>query len=201
MDKERTRVAKEAVRLLYYNFVEDYKNAKEAAANSLGVKALPDNLEVAMELNKLADEIEGESRRDLLIDMRRKAFLLMKELVSFNSKLVGSVWRGAARKGSDIDIIIYSENKEAVIDFLRKNHDDVRAEYISKTSQGKTERYFHIYFTIPESYDVEIVIRSPEEMHKQYKCDIYGDLIVGLTGHQLGDLLEKDASKKFFPKY
>jgi hypothetical protein len=200
INKERTRAAKEAARLLYYNFVEDYKSAKEVAASSLGVRTFPDNLEVVMELNKLADEIEGTARRELLIDMRKNAFLLMEELASFNSKLVGSVWRGAARKGSDIDIIAYSEKKEAVVDLLLKKHDNVRTEYISKTSKGKTERYFHIYFTIPQGYDVEIVVRSPEEMYNRNKCDIYGDFIVGLTGHQLGELLNKDATKKFFPK-
>ena len=103
-DRERAKIAKEAARLLYYSFVEDYKSAKEVACNSLGIRALPSNLEVAMELDKLADEVEGTSRGELLIDMRKKALQIMDEIASFNPKLVGSVWRGTSKKGSDIDI-------------------------------------------------------------------------------------------------
>ena len=78
-ERIRIQVAKEAARLLYHNLVEDYKSAKEVACKSLGIKILPNNFEVARELDKLADEIEGTSRISLLIDMRKKALQIMEK--------------------------------------------------------------------------------------------------------------------------
>lgn len=199
-DKRSVKVAEEASRLLYYDLVEDYKSAKEVACGSLGVKTLPSNFEVAVALDKLADKIEGESRRDLLINLRRTALQIMDKLEIFNPKLVGSVWRGTSRKGSDIDITVYSERPEAVVNLLKREYNNVRVEYTSKTSEGATERYLHIYFNFPPSHEVEVVVRSPEEIYERHRCEVYGDYIVGLTRDQLRELLEKDALRRFLPE-
>ena len=199
-ERDRITVAKEAGRLLYHNLVEDYKSAKEIACDSLGIKALPSNFEVSRELDKLANEIEGTSRIKLLIDMRKKALQIMDNLASFTPKLVGSVWRGTLKKGSDIDIAVYSESSDAVVNFLKNRYTDVRTEYKSKTARGTSKTYFHIYFTAPNGYEVEVVVRSPEEMYEVHRCDFYGDTIVGLTRQQLRRLLERDATKRFVPE-
>lgn len=198
-DRDRAEVAEEAAALLYYGFVEDYKSAKETACSSLGIKALPSNFDVAVKLDELADRIEGNQRRELLIDLRKKALQIMDELETFNPKLVGSVWRGTPRKGSDIDITVYSEEPEAVANFLRNEYGSVRAEYMSKTSEGATARYLHIYLNSPK-YEVEIVVRSPEEMDERRICETYGDRIVGLTKAQLRELLEKNPARRFLPR-
>ncbi|MFH0897706.1 MAG: nucleotidyltransferase domain-containing protein [Candidatus Bathyarchaeota archaeon] len=199
-DGDRTKVAEEAAKLLYFNFVEDYKSAKEAACNSLGIKTLPSNFDVAMKLDELADKIEGKPRSEQLIDLRKIALRIMDELETFKPKLVGSVWRGTSRKGSDIDITVYSERVDTVVDLLRGKYDNVKSEYTSKTSAGVTIRFFHTYFSIPPGYDVEVVIRSPEVIHERYRCEIYGDYVVGLTRDQLHQLLERDAVKRFLPE-
>ena len=103
----RRRVAKEAARLLYTGAAEEYKQAKEEAARSLGVKAMPSNYEVAVELDLQAEEAEGEERQHLLLGMRRDALKVMRTLGEFDPRLIGSVWRGTARKGSDIDISVF----------------------------------------------------------------------------------------------
>ena len=198
-DKGSVKVAEEAARLLYYSVVEDYRSAKEAARSSLGMSALPSNFEVAIQLDRLADTVEGESRRELLVNMRRQALQIMDKLEPFGTRLIGSVWRGTARRGSDIDITVYSEKPEAVVSMLRKEYGSVRAEYASKTSEGVTERYLHIYLNSPE-YEVEIVVRSPEEMDERRICETYGDQIVGLTRTQLRELLEKNPIRRFLPR-
>jgi len=198
--ERRSKVAEEAARLLYYNLVEDYKSAKEAASKSLGIRAFPSNLEVAIELDKLADGIEGESRRDLLINLRKTALRIMDKLAFFNPKLIGSVWRGTSKKGSDIDVEVYSENPETVVDIIRKEYGDAKMEYTSKTSEGITKRFLHICFTVPSGYGVEVIVKSPEETYERRKCEIYGDYIIGLTRDQLRELLEKDALKRFLPE-
>lgn len=198
-DKKSLKVAEEAARLLYYSVVDDYRSAKEVARSSLGISSLPSNFEVAMQLDRLADKVEGESRRELLVDMRRQTLQIMDKLEPFGTRLIGSVWRGTARRGSDIDITVYSEEPEAVANFLRNEYGSVRAEYMSKTSEGATERYLHIYLNSPK-YEVEIVVRSPEEMDERRICETYGDRIVGLTKAQLRELLEKNPARRFLPR-
>jgi predicted nucleotidyltransferase len=198
--RRRILVAKEAARLLYYHFVEDYKSAKEVACQNLGIDDLPHNFEVALELDELVDDVETSSRGDLLKDMRTKALQIMTELQSYDTKLIGSVWRGTPRKGSDIDIIVYSDKTKEIVDFIRKTYADVKTEYPTKTSNGKTQRFFHIYFTFNSIYNIEIVVRRLEEKYQREKCEIYGDYMIGLTRRQLSDLLEQDVWKKFRPE-
>jgi hypothetical protein len=93
-------VAKEAARLLYTGAAEEYIQAKEQATTNLGVKASPSNYEVAVELDKLADEIEGGARQTWLAEMRGLALMLMRALEGFSPRLIGSVWRGTAHVGN-----------------------------------------------------------------------------------------------------
>ncbi|MEM3744938.1 MAG: tRNA adenylyltransferase, partial [Candidatus Bathyarchaeia archaeon] len=69
----RRKVAQEAAFLLYTMQEKEFKQAKEKAASALGLRVLPTNLEVAEELDRIADEYEGEERKNRLIRMREEA--------------------------------------------------------------------------------------------------------------------------------
>jgi predicted nucleotidyltransferase len=112
----RKQVAEEAARLLYIGTVKEYKDAKEMAAASLGLKSLPSNYEVAVELDRYSAMMEGSERDRRLVDMRVTALKVMKLIEAYDPKLTGSVWRGTARKGSDIDIIVYNNNPNEIAD-------------------------------------------------------------------------------------
>jgi predicted nucleotidyltransferase len=196
----RRRVAREAARLLYYNLSGEYKQAKEEAARRLGVTALPGNFEVAVELDRLAGEVEGDDREKLLVDLRREALTVMSSLKAFHPRLIGSVWRGTARKGSDIDIEVFCHERETVIKEVKKAYHITRLEHASKTDEGKTERYFHALFNLPSGHEVEVVIKGLERLSERRKCEVYGDFIVGVTLSQLGKLLAKNPHKRFIPK-
>ena len=196
----RQRVAREAARLLYYNLAEEYKQAKEAAARNLGVGILPSNLEVAIELDLLASEVEGYDREKLLGDLRREALQIMEHLKAFHPKLIGSVWRGTARKGSDIDLEVFCQETEAVIKEVEKAYQVTKREHGSKTAEGQTKRFLHAHFTLPSEHEVEVVIKDLERIKEKRKCEVYGDLIIGLTLTQLRRLLEDNPHKKFIPK-
>ena len=119
MENKRIAVAKEAAKLLYSNKIKEYKEAKEIAAASLGIKSLPSNFEIAIELDNLAEKIEGSERHERLIEMRKSALTVMNVLKEYDPVLIGSVWRGVSRLGSDIDIIVYNENVEAINEKLK----------------------------------------------------------------------------------
>ncbi|HYA78053.1 MAG TPA: tRNA adenylyltransferase, partial [Verrucomicrobiae bacterium] len=69
----KCRVAREAATLLYFGAEKEYKQAKEKAAKNLCIHFLPTNLEVALELDKMAEENEGAKRKERLIQMRHEA--------------------------------------------------------------------------------------------------------------------------------
>ena len=111
----KQRVAREAATLLYFGAEKEYKQAKEKAAQTFGVHFLPSNLEVALELDKIAEENEGAKRRERLIQMRKEALEIMHLLGGFCPVLIGSVWRGTIKQGSDIDIAVYTDDPEEIL--------------------------------------------------------------------------------------
>ena len=197
----RKRVAREAALLLYTSQEKEYKQAKRRAAKTLGVRVFPSNLEVAEELDKIADEIEGSSRQELLLQMRKEALQIMKTLKGFHPKLVGSVWRGTTHQNSDIDIAAFSLHPKTVLARLQENNFGIkRTEWRSVTKGGRAESSFHIYLNLPSGNEAEIVVRSPENKDQLRRCEIYGDLITGLSYSQLQRVLEENPSQRFLPK-
>jgi len=190
----RIQVAREAARLLYTGAAEEYIQAKEQAATNLGVKANPSNYEVAVELDRLADELEGGIRQRRLAEMRGIALRMMKALDRFSPRLIGSVWRGTARLGSDIDIVTLAsspgEVEEALSGFEIKEKGGV-------TFKGGVNAY-HIKLQI-DDYGVEVVVRRPDE-YEEERCDIYGDVKRGLTLPELERLLRSDPLRRFVPR-
>ncbi len=191
---DRSSVAREAARLLYSGAAEEYIQAKEMAAASLGAKSTPSNYEVAIELDRLADEAEGGVRQRRLTEMRGKALALMKDLKGFSPRLIGSVWRGTARMGSDIDVVV-----------LARSPSDLEAPLADYEIRERGEVNFkggvHAYhFKIDLGGDeAEVVVRDPAE-YEEERCDIYGDVKRGLTISELERLLRTDPIRKFVPR-
>lgn len=196
----KKRVAQEAAILLYTSQEKEYKQAKKRAAKTLGARVLPSNLEVAEELDRIAEEREGQSRQERMLQMRREALQVMELLEKFHPKLMGSVWRGTARKSSDIDIVTFSSAPKAVLAQLQKSNFKIaKAEWISVTKRGRREASFHIHLTLSSGSEVEVVVRSPERIGLKERCEIYGDFATGLTYPQLKRVLEENPLQKFVP--
>jgi len=196
----RKRVAREAAILLYTSQEKEYKQAKKRAAKTLGFRVLPSNLEVAEELDKVAEEKEGPSRKERLFQMRKEALQIMESLKDFNPRLVGSVWRGTAHQNSDIDILAFSQNPKSVLVQLQENKYRITSsEWRSVTKRGKKESSFHIHLVLPSGYEAEVVVRDPEKMGRSERCEIYGDAITGLSPPQLQKVLREKPLQKFVP--
>jgi predicted nucleotidyltransferase len=196
----RKRVAREAAALLYTSQEKEYKQAKKRAIKTLGVRVLPSNLEVAEELDKIAEEREGQSRQERLLQMRKEALKIMGVLKNFHPKLIGSVWRGTTRQNSDIDIVTFSSAPETILAQLQKSNFKVtKTEWLAVTKMGKKESSFHIYLALPSSNEVEVVVRSPERINRLERCETYGDAVTGLNYHQLQKILKENPLQKFVP--
>lgn len=196
----RKRVAREAALLLYTQQEKEYKQAKTRAQKTLGIRILPSNAEIANELDEVAEETEGSTRIQLLLQMRKEALDIMKTLKDFQPKLIGSVWRGTARKGSDIDIATFSANNETVVSELQKNgFRIIETKTFSIVKNAEKKSSFHIYLLLPTGNEVEVAVRSPENMDQPEKCEIYGDLKTGLSYLQLKKVLKENPFQKFVP--
>jgi predicted nucleotidyltransferase len=196
----RCRIAREAATLLYYGAEKEYKQAKLKAAKALGIHFLPTNREVALELDKIAEENEGLTRTERLIHMRREALKIMKLLRRHRPVLIGSVWRGTIRQGSDIDIAVYPEEPDEILNQINETRLRIRnAEWITVTKRGKTETSFHINVETPGKQKIEIVVRNQEEAGRKRKCEIFGDELKGLDITELERVLQENPAQKFIP--
>lgn len=196
----RRKIAREAATLLYFGAEKEYKQAKIKAAKTLGSHFLPSNLEVAVELDKIADALEGPARKERLIHMRKEALKIMKTLREYGPVLIGSVWRGTIRQGSDIDIAICHDVPDEILDVLNKNgFKTSKTEWTATTKKGKPETAFHVYVETLSKQTVELVVRSSGEAGRRRKCEIFGDELKGLKIQELENLLKENPAQKFVP--
>ena len=196
----RCKVAREAATLLYFGAEKEYKQAKLKAAKTIGVNFLPTNLEVAVELDKIAEAQEEPARKERLIQMRKEALKIMTILKKYSPLLIGSVWRGTIRQGSDIDIVLYHDAPDEILNFLKENRVKIaKMEWTTVTKRGKPEASFHVYVVTSGKQTVELVVRSSDEAGYRRKCEIFGDELKGLNVQELERLLKESPAQKFIP--
>ncbi len=196
----KSKVAREAASLLYSGAEKEYKQAKTRAAEILSTHFLPSNREVALELDKIAEEKEGENRKERLIQMRVEALQLMKFLDAYYPLLIGSVWRGTIRRGSDIDIAVYADEPQEIVSLLKAQNVKVSKMTWTKVNKhGRTLASLHLFAETAAGHEVEIVVRSREEQGERRKCEIFGDEIRGLKTKELERLLKDNPTQKFIP--
>lgn len=199
-DELSRRVAREAATLLYSGAEKEYKQAKDKAAKTLGTHFLPSNLEVALELDKVAEETEGGKRKARLIEMRQEALCAMQLLSDFYPMLIGSVWRGTIKRDSDIDIAVYTDDPQNIVNILRANALKItRTSWTTVNKKGTTLESFHIYAQTPSKHGLEIVVRSAEEAGKKRRCEIFGDELKGLSIKELWKVLQTNPTQQFIP--
>jgi predicted nucleotidyltransferase len=196
----KSKVAREAATLLYFGAEKEYKQAKTRAAQTLGAHFLPSNLEVALELDRIAEEKEGENRKERLIQMRKEALQVMKLLDAYCPLLIGSVWRGTIRQGSDIDIAVYADDPQEIVDILKtQGVKTLKTTWTNVNKSGKTLASLHVSAETSTKHELEIVVRSSEEEGEKRKCEIFGDEIKGLKTKDLERLLKDNPTQRFIP--
>jgi predicted nucleotidyltransferase len=199
-DELKRRVAREAATLLYFGAEKEYKQAKDKAAQTMGTHFLPSNLEIALELDKIAEENEGEKRKDRLIEMRKEALYVMKLLSTFYPVLIGSVWRGTIKQGSDIDIAVYNDDPQTILNILKADGVKItKTAWTTVNKKGATMESFHIYAQTQTKHGLEIVARATEEVHRKRRCETFGDELKGLNIRELERILDNNPTQQFIP--
>ena len=119
----RDMLAKEAARLIIENGIKDFGLAKRKAAKTLKIKdvcLLPRNSEIE---NNIIDRhmiFDEDSYLNNLNKMRNLALKIMNFFIEFSPRLVGPVFSGSATYNSPIEIHVFSDSLEDLIDILNK---------------------------------------------------------------------------------
>ena len=190
--KLRAAIAHEAARLMYSRSESEYLTAKRKAAKRLcrgSVKPndLPSNAEIREQVQAFARVHEGERRTDDLKAMRLHALRLMRRLCRFRPRLIGSVLTGHTRKGSDIDLHVFSDHLGPVTDALDEDglQYEVERKTVKKYGQERTFIHIHVY----EVFPFELTVYAEEWSSFAFKSSITGKAIEKVSIAELEQLL------------
>jgi hypothetical protein len=116
-DHQRLALAAEAARIIQEEGLLDFRGAKAKAAARLGLgrrARLPDNAEIEAALAERNRIFHGDTLPELLATLRLAAFELMRDLDSYQPRLVGDVLSGNATVHTSIDLHLFSDTTEAI---------------------------------------------------------------------------------------
>lgn len=192
----RRQIAVLAAQLMYERLETEYFTAKRKAARRLGVEYrhrpadLPSNREIRDQIQATARIHEGEKRLVKLQEMRIAALRMMRALARFRPRLIGSVLTGHVRKGSDIDIHVFSDHPAHVTDAIDALGLEHRIEHKRIVKYG-TERVFtHIH--IEDRYPFELTLYPEDKAHYVFKSSITGKAIERASIAELEDTLRRE---------
>jgi hypothetical protein len=175
--KLRRAIAHEAARLLYFREESEYYRAKQKAARRLchgWVKPneLPSNAEIRDAVQSFARLHEGQARLDALQDMRLTALRMMIRLEKFHPRIIGSVFTGHVRRGSDIDLHLFSDSVQSVAASLDLDLIPYDIERKQVRKSGENHVYTHIH--VKEKYPIELTIYPTSLRSYHFKSSVTG---------------------------
>jgi len=195
VDKLRRRVAWEAARLMYTREESEYFRAKLKAARRITrgdfkPGDLPSNREIRDQIQVLARVHEGEGRDANLREMRIEALRMMRILWKFRPRLIGSTLTGHVRRGSDIDLHLFSDNVESVAAALESDGIPYEVERKLVRKAGEERRYTHVH--VRDRFDFELTVYPADKAHYVFKSSITGKPIERASIAELEQLLARE---------
>jgi len=194
-DKIRRRVAWEAARLMYDREETEYFRAKLKAARRLTRGEfkpgdLPSNREIRDQIQAWAQLHEGERRTENLRDMRLEALRMMRILRLFRPRLIGSTLTGHVRRGSDIDLHLFSDSIEAIAAVLDEEGFSYEVERKKVRKHGEERVFVHIH--VDDRFPFELTIYASDKAHYVFKSSITGKAIERASIAELEQLLARE---------
>lgn len=193
--KLRRQIAHEAARLMYERQESEYFRAKIKAARRCfrgRVKPvdLPSNAEIRDEIQSFARMFEGERRTENLREMRFAALHVMRLLRAFRPRLIGSTLTGHVRRGSDIDIHVFSDSAEAVTAIFEEEGIPFDVERKRVRKEGEQRVYTHIH--LRDRFPIEITMYASNMAHHVFKSSITGKAIERASIAELEQFLAEE---------
>jgi predicted nucleotidyltransferase len=176
MERIREGVINRAAQIIYNREGLSYYQARNIARRELGLpnKRLPHLDKIYARVQEIVEERESiEGRQAQLKAMRLEALNLMERLDEFNPRLIGSVWRGNVRKGSDIDIHTFGSDYHSIA--LRLEGQYLQKQFGDHSLIEGTWR----------DYPFNILLYPEERLRDIQRCNILGLPIKGFSIDEL----------------
>jgi hypothetical protein len=193
-ERLRRQIAFLAAQLMYARTETEYFTAKRKAARQLGVEYrfrpadLPSNSEIRDQIQAMARMHEGPKRLDHLRDMRIEALRLMRKLTRYRPRLIGSVWTGHVRRGSDIDIHVFTDSLALLSATLDEHGLAYDVEHKRVVKQGEARVFTHVH--VEDRYRFELTVYPEDKLHYVFKSSITGKAIERASIAELEDRLK-----------
>ncbi len=194
-DKIRRQVAWDAARLMYEREESEYFRAKLKAARRITrgdfkPSDLPSNREIRDQIQVWAQLQEGQRRTENLRDMRLEALRMMRVLKAFRPRLIGSTLTGHVRRGSDIDLHLFSDSVESVAAVLDEQGLSYEVERKQVRKHGEERVFVHIH--VIDRFPFELTIYASDKAHFVFKSSITGKAIERASIAELEQLLARE---------
>src|SRR5262249_599036 len=133
---------------------------------------------------------EGEQRTQHLREMRLEALRLMRLLRAFKPRLIGSVMTGHVRKGSDIDLHIFSDGAGLITDLLGQHgyQYDVDRKPVVKHGEARVFPHIHVH----DRFNFELTVYPEDKAHYVFRSSITGKAIERASIRELEELLAQE---------
>lgn len=180
---------------MYERTESEYYRAKMKAAKRMGggwvkPKDLPSNREIRDEIQVFARLYEGDRRSQNLREMRIEALRLMRLLRVFRPRLIGSTLTGHVRRGSDIDLHVFSDSIEAVTATLDQEGASYEVERKQVRKQGEERVFTHIH--VADRFPFELTIYAEKLAHYVFKSSVTGKPIERASIAELEQFLARE---------
>jgi hypothetical protein len=197
----RGAIAAEAARLMYEEGVKQYFTAKRLASKRIFGRTgrrrlryrpadLPSNGEIRDALLQLAELAEGDGRTRRLFAMRVVALEAMRALEGFEPRLIGSVSTGHIRKGSDIDLHVFTDDPDPLLAQVKSLGWAYETERVTILKFGEIREYLHLH--VKDRYDVELTVYERRELRFRPRSSTDGKPIVRVKPAALEQLLASE---------
>lgn len=181
---------------MYTREEKEYFTAKRKAARQMGVNArhrpgdLPSNAEIRDQIQALANLYEGDKRHDHLRDMRLEALRLMRLLAQFRPRLIGSVLTGHVRKGSDIDLHVFTDHLSALTGVLDELNLQYTVQHKRIVKFGEERMFTHVH--LADRHEIELTVYPMDKLNYAFKSSITGRAIERASIAELEQFLRQE---------
>lgn len=194
-EKFRRQIAFEAARLMYQRQESEYFRAKLRAARKIcrgwvKPKDLPSNAEIRDQIQQFARLHEGDRRTENLLEMRLEALRMMRLLRNFRPRLIGSTLTGHVRRGSDIDIHVFSDSVDAIEAVLSEEGIVYTLERKRVRKHGEERLFTHLH--IPDRFVFELTVYASDLAHFVFKSSVTGKAIERASIAELEQFLARE---------
>ncbi|HXX92073.1 MAG TPA: nucleotidyltransferase domain-containing protein, partial [Planctomycetota bacterium] len=135
--------------------------------------------EIRDEIQALARMMEGDRRTENLREMRLEALRMMRLLANYRPRLIGSTLTGHVRKGSDIDIHVFTDSLSPLTGVLDDHGIPYEVERKRIVKFGEERQFTHIH--VFDRHPYELTVYPTDKIGYVFKSSITGEPIEKAT--------------------